>query len=200
MPNMRAKNEQSWALYPSLHQDVRRLLLQDMLFFHFHHADDEQHLVEDYDTNIMGRFICHNASCKSKGWSSKRVAITIRMYSDRTYNARVYFQRCRACKKLSKPELDISYAERIAYRIKKWYGVRQLLPPPYSGGNDPKEPHKIELCEGCKAGRCIEKCPQGVSLCRACGLLLVTRDGVEQCPDMECAGINNIGGDTKPWW
>ena len=30
MPNMRAKNEQSWALYPSLHQDVRRLLLQDI--------------------------------------------------------------------------------------------------------------------------------------------------------------------------
>jgi hypothetical protein len=42
---------------------------------------------------------------------------------------------------LSKPILDDSYVERVAYRLKKWCGVELERP---------------EFCEGCKAGHCGE--------------------------------------------
>ena len=115
--------------------------------------DDDDGCIQDYDTNIMGRFACHNQACSSRGWASKRVAITIRMYPGEQYNARVYYQHCKACDMVSKPRLDDSYAERVAYRLKKWRGVKMEVPE-YSGRS--KSPHKSELCEGCKHGHCSE--------------------------------------------
>jgi hypothetical protein len=99
----------------------------------------------------MGQFTCHNPACTSRGWQSKQIAITIRMYPGEQYNARVYHQRCEACGTVSEPQLDDSYAERVAYRIKIWCGV-QMEAPPYSG--ESKGPHKSDLCEGCKHGHC----------------------------------------------
>ena len=54
---------------------------------------------------------------------------------------------------LSRPILDDSYAERVAYRLKKWCGV-ELERPEFSGQS--KGPHEKKFCEGCKAGHCSE--------------------------------------------
>jgi hypothetical protein len=140
----------SWSIYPSYHDAVCDLLKEEDLIFDFHEEDDSD-CDEEYDTNIMGRFECRNRRCRTRGWSSKLVAITIRMYPGEKYNARVYYQRCRVCNKLSEPKLDDSYAERVAYRLKKWSGVR-METPQYSGAS--KAPHKSDLCEGCKHGHC----------------------------------------------
>jgi len=90
---------------PSLHDAVSGLLKEHALSFDFH-EDDDNACEKEYDTNIMGQFTCHNGGFPTRGWSSKMVAITIRMYSGAEYNARVYHQLCKACHKLSKLKLD----------------------------------------------------------------------------------------------
>ncbi|KAI1364546.1 zinc-binding domain-containing protein [Xylaria arbuscula] len=142
----------AWSMWPDLHGGVVDLLEDDKLKFTFRLADDELDLVESYDTNVMGRFTCHNPKCSSRGWPSKQIAITIRLYRNNEYNARIWHQRCRSCNQLSKPMLDQTYAERVAYRLKKWSGV-PLEPPEYSR-MDVNRPHRKDLCEGCKNGRC----------------------------------------------
>jgi len=92
----------------------------DDLSFSFHRDDEDHRVVRDYDSNIMGRFICDNRDCATGAWSSKMIAITIRMYPNKEYIARVYHQRCRGCNRVGRPILDESYAERVAYRLKKW--------------------------------------------------------------------------------
>ena len=156
MPRNRAgyrtrQAEKPWSMYPTSHDTVSALLEEHDLIFTFH-DDDDSDCDEEYDTNIMGRFKCQNRACPTRGWSSKLIAITIRMYYGERYNARVYHQRCRACNTLSKPELDKSYAERVAYRLKKWSGV-ELERPHYSGVQS-RAPHERELCEGCRNGHC----------------------------------------------
>jgi len=136
-----------------MHDDVSRLLEVDGLRFEFHDVDSDVDAIRSYDTNIMGRFTCNNRRCGSSGWASLRIAITIRMYEGRRYNARVYHQRCKICNLLSKPTLDDSYAERVAYRLKNWCGVKQERPK-FSAGS--KGPHEKKFCEGCKAGHCCE--------------------------------------------
>ncbi|KAI3316875.1 zinc-binding domain-containing protein [Xylariaceae sp. AK1471] len=147
------KPPKPWSMHPLKHPEVSRLLEDDNLSFTFQNNDDESGWTKTYDSSIIGRFICHNPNCATDGWSSKQVAITIRMYPKQKYNARVYHQRCERCNSLSKPKLDDTYAERVAYRIKKWCGIK-LEMRPYSGKS--KGPHKNELCEGCKAGHCAQ--------------------------------------------
>ncbi|PMD24601.1 hypothetical protein NA56DRAFT_669106 [Hyaloscypha hepaticicola] len=142
-----------WSMFPLMHDNVSRLLNANGLHFTFHNLDDDVSCIQTYDTSIMGRFSCHNQRCRSGGWTSMKIAITIRMYEGKQYNARVYYQRCKACNLLSKPILDDSYAERVAYRLKKWCGV-ELEPPEFSGQS--KGPHEKDFCEGCKAGHCSE--------------------------------------------
>ncbi|GLB02727.1 hypothetical protein AtubIFM57258_006190 [Aspergillus tubingensis] len=144
-----------WSMYPALHSDVLNHLSSSLPItsLTFHPFDDDSSSKKEYDTNIMGRFVCSNDSCTSTGWTSKKIAITIRLYPDDEYNARVYHQRCKKCNSLSRPFLDEdSYAQRIAYRMKKWYGV-DVERPVYDERKRTK-PHNRELCEGCKAGRC----------------------------------------------
>ena len=150
-PTTKLLPTKKWSMYPSLHNDVSDLLREDNLFFHFYEKDDSRSFMDDYDTNIMGRFTCRNPACQARGWSSKQIAITIRRYSNQRYNARVYHQCCKSCGTPSKPILDHSYAERVAYRIKKWSGVQMDIPP-FSGRSD--GPHRSDLCEGCKQGHC----------------------------------------------
>lgn len=140
----------SWSLRPNLHDAVDELLQDEGLTFTFHPNDDSGCL-EEYDTNIMGAFECSNRRCASRRWTSKKIAITIRMYQRKRYNARVYHQRCRSCNWLSSPSLDSSYAERISYRLKKWSAI-PVTPPPYLERSGP--PHRRDLCEGCEAGHC----------------------------------------------
>jgi len=157
MPSRKPKSIQRWSMYPVLHDDVSRLLEEDDLHFDFHANDDFGSCTNQYDTNIMGRFICHNRACGSNGWPSKKIAIIIRMYPGAQYNARVYHQRCLKCNNLSKPRLDDSYAERVAYRLKKWCGI-EMDRPSYSGQS--KGPHQRNLCEGCKDGHCDQLWPR----------------------------------------
>ncbi|KAF1999570.1 hypothetical protein P154DRAFT_523126 [Amniculicola lignicola CBS 123094] len=149
-PSTKPEPIKKWSMYPSLDTDVSDLLSEDNLFFSFYEKDDDNSCIDDYDTNIMGQFACTNPACTAV-WTSKQIAITIRRYSNKRYNARVYYQSCKRCRTASEPQLDYSYAERVAYRLKKWSGV-QVEPPFFSGQSN--GPHMSDLCEGCKEGHC----------------------------------------------
>lgn len=151
MPRKTA-TKHSWSLYPALDKHVSRLLKPTNLHFKFHNTDDAKGCINDYDTNIMGHFNCKNTSCGVDGWSSKKIAVTIRMYNGNLYNARVYHQRCKSCNRLSRPYLDDSYADRVVYRLKKWSGIEPERP--YYSEDKEGPPHESRLCEGCKNGHC----------------------------------------------
>ena len=84
---------------------------------------------------------------------SKKIAIIIQMYLEAQYDARVYHQQCWGCNNLSRLILDDSYAEKITYHLKKWFGIK-MDRPSYSGKS--KGPHCTDLCEGCKDGHCSQ--------------------------------------------
>lgn len=142
---------QKWSIYAKLDEAVQQLLGEDDVQIAFYKNDTDKGCTKDYDTNIMGHFKCTNKLCSSEGWSSMKIAVTIRLYSGNLYNARVYHQRCRDCNSLSRPFLNDSYADRVAYRLKKWSGI-QLSPPPFERRQGP--PHEAGLCEGCRRGHC----------------------------------------------
>ncbi|KAK5712186.1 hypothetical protein LTR17_018052 [Elasticomyces elasticus] len=137
----------SFDMRPALHGDVSRLLEAYNLSFMFV-VDDGQRSLKEKVTSIRGTFTCTNADCSfPQTWMSGKVAITIKMYARGQYNARVYYQRCKSCDFVCRPELDSTYAERVSYRLAKWSGKRmQALP---HGANAPHDPR---LCEGCRAG------------------------------------------------
>lgn len=139
-------------MYPQLHDQVSRLLQEDDLFFDFRTTDSGEDAMQTHDTNVMGRFVCRNKACVKDSWSSKKIPVTIRMYPGAQYNVRVYHQRCNSCEALSRPYLDNSYADRTAYRIKKWCGVQTETP--HHVAKKSKGPHDSERCEGCKDGHC----------------------------------------------
>lgn len=144
--------EKSSSMYPALHKDVAVLLGEDQLNFEFH-AEDDDNCVKNRDINVRGRFFCNRKACSARGWWSGVIPITIRMYRGRSYNARVYHQRCAVCNSLAKPKLDESYAERVSRRLKIWSGVK--VPRLKYGKKKTKRPHQKDLCEGCKAGHCM---------------------------------------------
>lgn len=148
MPSKKAvRVPRAWSLYPDFHSRVSQRLKEVDLHFRFYKKDDPQTCVKEWDTNIMGRFACHNQKCSSEGWSSKIIATTIRMYDDNRYNARVYFQRCKSCKRSSKPILDDSYVERVVYWLKKWNGVHVEKPEYTLREELDRRPHQSDLCE-----------------------------------------------------
>ena len=155
MTRRKISSSAAYSMYSSLHAEVSPLLKEGGLHFDFHNIDEPSASTREYDTNIMGKFKCANDACSSSGWSSNKISVTIRLYSGNRYNARVYHQRCKRCKSLSRPLLDETYAERVTYRLKKWSGV-EVERPSHSGGKS-KGPHQSSLCEGCKAGHCSEQ-------------------------------------------
>jgi hypothetical protein len=72
-------------MHASLHDDVSQLLEADGLLVEFHATGGFQDCVESYDTNIMGRFNCSYAACPVQKWSSKMIAITIRLYRNESH-------------------------------------------------------------------------------------------------------------------
>jgi len=142
---------QEFGLWPSLHQDVLRLLQPHGLSFEFFGSDDPHGVIREYDTSIMSTFTCINTACTPRRWISGQVAITIRRYPGMRYNARVYSQRCESCNSLGAQELDSSYAERVARRLTMWSGIA-LEEAPHSWAS--RGPHLSDLCEGCRQGRC----------------------------------------------
>ncbi|KAI6080527.1 zinc-binding domain-containing protein [Hypoxylon rubiginosum] len=139
--------------FPSLHHDVSNAVSSDISRTWYNQkrggrADDE------YQPHVKGTFKCDSDGCAKHGWSSKKVAILIRRYHGNGYNADVFNQRYRSCSKLGTFTLDeASYIDRVAYRLKKWAGVKMEVKD-YNRGEGP--PHETKLCEGCKAGYCQE--------------------------------------------
>ncbi|KAL3437120.1 zinc-binding domain-containing protein [Aspergillus tetrazonus] len=176
MPSRKAEKRKVHSMYPYHHPSVVELLKPFGIEMDFHPVDTDETPCETRmfikHTNIMGVFSCYNKSCSSHGWASKMVAVTIRMYcragkggikhsyedkgeggADKPglYNVRVYHQRCKKCNFLSHPKLDETYAERVAYYLKMWHGVKVERPVYVSKS---KAPHARQFCEGCKAGIC----------------------------------------------
>nr|POF22344.1 hypothetical protein CFP56_36429 [Quercus suber] len=153
-PSKRLSSGKGWCMRPDLHKQVLNLLDDDGLSFTFNHSDESCGIIKDYDTHIMGAFVCEHSACSSKGWGSKKIAIYIRLYANQRYNAQVYRQRCKQCNHLGKlvPDADC-YADRVAYRLKKWSGIAAERPF-YQRKNG--EPHETLFCEGCKNGHCSE--------------------------------------------
>lgn len=141
----------SFDLRPSLHHEVLESLRAYNLAFDFSTDDDQNGSLREYDTSVMGTFKCPKNSCSNTRWTSKQISTTIRQYPGQRYNARIYFQRCKSCDSLSRPDLDNSYAERVSYRLARWSGIA-VQKPPYSGRS--RRPHEFSLCEGCKHGHC----------------------------------------------
>jgi len=139
-------------MFPELHQDVLDAISGAMNPPKFTNRNrDDDDINNEYSTNVMGNFKCYNHHI-TRLWSSKVVAIVIRGYPGNEYSVVVYNQRCRSCNEMGTLTLDEnSYVERVAYRLKKWAGVT-MEEPFYEEKKG--LPHKIELCEGCKAGYC----------------------------------------------
>ncbi|KEF54810.1 uncharacterized protein A1O9_09252 [Exophiala aquamarina CBS 119918] len=150
-PEPKAETRTSF-MFPRLHKDVAKEVSNNLKSTWFNRNDSDSDVINEWQTNVMGRFRCTNEACDSKGWSSKKVAILIRGYATNGYNAAVFNQRCRECDQLGTFTLDKqSYIDRVAYRIQKWAGV-ELERQQYT----PKRglPHETEFCEGCKKGVC----------------------------------------------
>jgi len=140
--------------FPLLHQDVANAVSDEIASTWFNRNASDNNCQNEYSTHVMGKFTCTNHGCTKDGWTSKKVAIRIRGYARNGYNAVVFNQRCVDCNRLGNLTLDEnSYVERVAYRLRKWAGIR-VEGQPYSGKEGP--PHKRELCEGCKQGYCKE--------------------------------------------
>jgi hypothetical protein len=139
-----------WSLQPAFHDEVVELI-HPVLSMSFFEASGFEDSIESYDTHIMGRFTCTDVACRTDGWSSKLVALTIRLYSGKRYNAVVWHQRCRKCNGFGRPKLDDTYAMRVAYRLRVWFG-KPVKKVHYREGDS--TPHESELCEGCKNGHC----------------------------------------------
>lgn len=147
--------DSSWSIYPDLHDAISQQLQADGLWVEFHEGGQYEDSIRDYDTRIMGAFTCPKRSCQAKRWTSKKVAISIRLFDDELYNAVVWHQRCQNCKSMGRLKLDVqSYIDRVVYRLGKWLGLVAVPPtfPRRVGGRQ----HVRELCEGCKSGHCPE--------------------------------------------
>lgn len=139
-------------LFPVLHQAVGQAIEDSMSVPEFHDSDDDVDVDRAWSTHIMGRFSCMNSECGTKTWGSKRIAILIRRYYSNEYNAVVFTQYCQSCGCPGAMQIDEStYIDRVAYRLKKWAGVK-MEPPTISSQRG--LPHKTDLCEGCRRGYC----------------------------------------------
>ncbi|TLS24976.1 hypothetical protein PpBr36_06925 [Pyricularia pennisetigena] len=138
-------------MFPSLHPQVVEAVGEGICPDWEGNAVQAGQYTNEYNTNVSGRFRCSNPAC-SKSWASGRVAIRITAFKGHRYSAMVYNQHCKACNNLGIMKLDeVHYVERVSYRLKKWAGIPQELPP-YREKAGP--PHMAHLCEGCIQGHC----------------------------------------------
>jgi len=142
-------------VFPWLHRDVSKAVSDEVDVKWVNKKGNNKDSNHQYSTNVMGKFTCVNDRCLTHGWSSKSVSILIKGYPGNGYNAVIFNQRCKSCNELGNLTLDKeSYVERVAYRVKKWAGLR--TEQPYYAGKKGL-PHKRELCEGCKRGYCLNR-------------------------------------------
>lgn len=158
-----------WFLCPQFDEQVQEELQDAGIDYCTFFPDASVPAIRSYTTNIMGGFTCLNKKCRKKKWHSKMVTITIQQYHEDQYNARVYNQRCALCKKPGEPKVDeISYVDRVSYRIKKWNGINEVYVPKdrrlYLEEEASDGIHKPSLCEGCKNGKCSGRNAREVGL------------------------------------
>ncbi|PWI65431.1 hypothetical protein PCL_07032 [Purpureocillium lilacinum] len=48
-----AATQVAWSMFPDLHGDVEKALLDELLFYTFHDEDNDDDCIGDHDTNIM---------------------------------------------------------------------------------------------------------------------------------------------------
>ncbi|KAF4495696.1 hypothetical protein FAGAP_8160 [Fusarium agapanthi] len=146
------EEEPKSSMYPELHKHVAKNLEEDGLEYTFRQNDQKVNIKQVHDTKVIGRFICRNRNCGFHRWFSNSIAIRIREYQGNEYNVKVYQQQCGRCKRHTRAELmELAYADRVAFHIKRWNGV-DAEPPNIKV--EPQSNHKKELCEGCKKGHC----------------------------------------------
>ncbi|KAL2265010.1 hypothetical protein VTJ83DRAFT_7520 [Remersonia thermophila] len=143
--------------FPDLHHRVTAELagakIQPSWWFNESGTNDTS--IGEHITHIMGKFKCSNKTCQKPGWGSKKIAIQIRKFKKHGYDALVFNQRCKECKSLGVMKItEDSYVERLSYRLKKWSGIK-VERPVYEEKKGPE--HESHLCEGCRAGRCMER-------------------------------------------
>jgi hypothetical protein len=150
----RTQETREYFIFPALHAKITEAVFPEITSTWFHENNDDDNFNHQWLTHVMGRFICNNNICKKQLWVSGKVPIEIRGYGGEGYSAIVYNQRCKSCNWLGTFVLDDeSYIDRVAYRLKRWAGVR-VVPPYYGRTNGP--PHERDFCEGCKRGKCQE--------------------------------------------
>lgn len=146
------QSPKSSRMFPSLHQKLVDAVSEHINDLAFHEEDSHTNVNKESSTFVMGHFRCYSPTCPTRAWSSGKVTILIRSYEDGSYNAVVFKQRCRGCKRLGKLTMDeTSYINRVHYRLLHWAGVAQERPV-YRPRASP--PHESNLCEGCKRGIC----------------------------------------------
>lgn len=142
-------------MFPALHQKVTGTVAGYLATAQFHKKDSAEGSNNEYSTSVMGKFTCNNQACSASIWTSKKVAIMIRGYPGNQYNAVVFNQRCKSCEQLGTFSLDqTSYVDRVAYRLKKWAGIR--MEHRSTSPVDKGPAHERSLCEGCRLGVCPE--------------------------------------------
>ncbi|KAF2827314.1 hypothetical protein CC86DRAFT_348664 [Ophiobolus disseminans] len=152
IPQPPTQETREFFTFPALHADIAEAVFPDIISTWFRDNDNFDYSNDEWLTHVMGKFTCNNNVCKTQRWASKKVPLEIQGYDGNGYHAVVFNQRCKSCEGLGTFVLDKeSYVERVAYRLKKWAGVR-MVPPDYN----PKEgaPHERAFCEGCKRGKC----------------------------------------------
>ncbi|KAK8146022.1 hypothetical protein G3M48_003722 [Beauveria asiatica] len=138
------------SMHSYLHPRVQALLDDEQLDFTFRPRGEKSHPIKCKDTGVTGMFQCGNKKCAKK-WSSKRIAIVIRLFRDNKYTVVVYHQRCERCDSLALPTLDETYEERVSRWLKIWSGINV---PRVHHERKETRPHQRSRCEGCKAGHC----------------------------------------------
>lgn len=141
----------SFFTFPDLHQAVLDQAPELLPAPQFIESTSEP-CKRKFPTYVMARFSCKAHGPTLATWGSKKVSIVIRLHHGNRYSVVVYNQGCKRCKGLGVMKLDeTSYVERVAYRLKKWAGIKMevLVYPKKS-----TLPHRKDLCEGCKAGVC----------------------------------------------
>ncbi|KAI1013729.1 hypothetical protein LB503_010651 [Fusarium chuoi] len=146
------EEEPKSSMYPELHNLIAENLAEDGLEYAFRLNDQRVGVKRVYDTKVIGKFICRKRNCGLRRWFSNSIAIRIREYEGKEYNVKVYQQQCGRCKQPTRAKLlELAYADRVAFHIKRWNGV-DAKPPNIEV--EPQWNHRKDLCEGCKKGHC----------------------------------------------
>ncbi|KAK7967656.1 uncharacterized protein PG986_001933 [Apiospora aurea] len=100
-------------MFPWLHKRVFSAVREQISPLVFHNKGQQS---DEYETYVMGKFVCNNTSCEKSAWTSKKVGVVIRRFEDEGrgmgYNATIFNQRCKSCNALGTLSLDQkSYVE-----------------------------------------------------------------------------------------